>query len=64
VIEAAAISASPNTAARQNDITISPCTPTSIGVVLKKCRPDQDITRPQLKGAWGQGRKELFYPVW
>jgi peroxiredoxin len=30
--------------------------------VLKKCRPDWDITQPELKAAWQQGRKELFYP--
>jgi peroxiredoxin len=30
--------------------------------VLKKCRPDWDITTPELKAAWQQGRKELFYP--
>jgi peroxiredoxin len=31
-------------------------------VVTMKCRPDWDITRPELKEAWQQGRKELFYP--
>ena len=30
--------------------------------VLKKCRPDWDITTPEMKAAWQQGRKELFYP--
>jgi len=30
--------------------------------VTKKCRPDWDITTPELKAAWRQGRKELFYP--
>lgn len=30
--------------------------------VLKKCRPDWDITIPELKAAWKEGRKELFYP--
>ena len=30
--------------------------------VLKKSRPDWDITTPELKAAWEQGRKELFYP--
>jgi peroxiredoxin len=30
--------------------------------VSKKCRPDCDITTPDLKAAWLQGRKELFYP--
>lgn len=30
--------------------------------VLKKCRPDWDITTPEFKEAWQQGRKELFYP--
>jgi hypothetical protein len=28
----------------------------------KKCRPDWDITTPELEVAWEQGRKELFYP--
>ena len=31
-------------------------------VVLKKCRPDWDITTPEMKAAWQQGRKELFSP--
>ena len=30
--------------------------------VLKKCRPDWDVTTRELKAAWQQGRKELFYP--
>jgi hypothetical protein len=30
--------------------------------VLQKCRPDCDITTPELKLAWQEGRKELFYP--
>jgi peroxiredoxin len=30
--------------------------------VTKKCRPDWDITKPELKAAWEQGRRELFYP--
>jgi peroxiredoxin len=30
--------------------------------VIKKCRPDWDITTRELKAAWLQGRKELFYP--
>jgi hypothetical protein len=30
--------------------------------VTQKCRPDWDITRPELKAAWQQGRRELFYP--
>jgi hypothetical protein len=29
--------------------------------VTRKCRPDWDITKPELKAAWKQGRKELFY---
>jgi hypothetical protein len=33
-----------------------------LAAVLKKCRPDWDITKPELKAAWQQGRKELFYP--
>ena len=31
-------------------------------VVLKKCRPDWDLSTPELKAAWQEGRKELFYP--
>jgi len=30
--------------------------------VLKKCRPDWDITTQELRAAWEQGRKDLFYP--
>ena len=30
--------------------------------VSKKCRSDWDITTPEMKAAWQQGRKELFYP--
>ena len=30
--------------------------------ITKKCRPDWDITTPELKAAWQKGRKELFYP--
>ena len=30
--------------------------------VLQKCRPDWDITKPDLKESWEQGRKELFHP--
>jgi len=30
--------------------------------VLMKCRPDWDITRPEFKSAWSEGRKEQFYP--
>src|SRR5262245_34856101 len=30
--------------------------------VIMKCRPDWDITKPELKEAWAHGRKELFYP--
>jgi peroxiredoxin len=30
--------------------------------VTKKCRPDWDITAPETKAAWQQGRKEQFYP--
>ena len=30
--------------------------------VLKKCRPDWDITDPALKAAWQQGEKSHFYP--
>jgi peroxiredoxin len=31
-------------------------------VVTRKCRPDWDITTTEMKAAWQQGRKELFYP--
>jgi peroxiredoxin len=31
-------------------------------VVTRKCRPDWDITTPEMKAAWQQGRKDLFYP--
>jgi peroxiredoxin len=30
--------------------------------VSKKCRPDWNITTPEMKQAWQEGRKELFYP--
>ncbi len=30
--------------------------------VTRKCRPDWDITTPELRAAWQQGNKELFYP--
>jgi len=30
--------------------------------VLQKCRPDWDITRPEIKGAWARGEKNRFYP--
>ncbi|HUR94258.1 MAG TPA: redoxin domain-containing protein [Gemmatimonadales bacterium] len=30
--------------------------------VTKKCRPDWDIARPEMKLAWEEGRKEVFYP--
>jgi hypothetical protein len=30
--------------------------------VLQKCRLDWDITTPELKKAWQEGRKEAFYP--
>ena len=30
--------------------------------VIKKCRSDWDITTEEMKVAWQQGRKELFYP--
>jgi hypothetical protein len=30
--------------------------------VLKKCRPDWDITSPELKEAWKRGEKDRFYP--
>jgi peroxiredoxin len=30
--------------------------------VSQKCRPDWDITAPELKAAWGRGEKDGFYP--
>jgi peroxiredoxin len=30
--------------------------------VARKCRPDWDITRLEMKRAWQEGRKELFHP--
>jgi peroxiredoxin len=30
--------------------------------VLKKCRPDWDITSPEMKAAWNRGEKDRFYP--
>ncbi|MDW6024268.1 redoxin domain-containing protein [Mesorhizobium sp. BAC0120] len=30
--------------------------------VTMKCRPDWDITTPELRAAWQAGRKALFYP--
>jgi peroxiredoxin len=30
--------------------------------VLKKCRPDWDITAPELKASWQRGDKTRFYP--
>jgi peroxiredoxin len=30
--------------------------------VLKKCRPDWDLSSPELKAAWGRGEKNRFYP--
>lgn len=30
--------------------------------VLIKCRPDWDITMPEVRAAWEQGRRDLFYP--
>jgi hypothetical protein len=30
--------------------------------VLRKCRPDWDITSPELKAAWQRGERDRFYP--
>src|SRR5499425_3512195 len=30
--------------------------------VSKKCRPDWDITRPELRAAWERGERDRFYP--
>jgi peroxiredoxin len=29
---------------------------------LQKCRPDWDITTPEMKAAWARGEKQWFYP--
>jgi peroxiredoxin len=35
---------------------------TDLRAVLKKCRPDWDLTGTELKAAWVRGEKERFYP--
>jgi hypothetical protein len=30
--------------------------------VTQKCRPDWDITTPEMRAAWKEGRNEFFYP--
>jgi peroxiredoxin len=30
--------------------------------ITKKCRPDWDITTPDMKAAWARGEKDRFYP--
>lgn len=30
--------------------------------VVQKCRPDWDITRPELREAWNRGEKDRFFP--
>ena len=30
--------------------------------VTMKCRPDRDITKPELREAWKRGEKTLFFP--
>jgi hypothetical protein len=30
--------------------------------VLRKCRPDWDITTPELRAAWEGGERDRFYP--
>jgi peroxiredoxin len=45
----------------QKDLDIAEYTE-DLRAVTKKCRPDWDITTPELKAAWAQGRKDLFYP--
>jgi len=35
---------------------------TDLRAVLKKCRPDWDLTGTELKAAWVNGEKERFYP--
>jgi hypothetical protein len=34
----------------------------NLRAVIRKCRPDWDITTPELKTAWQEARKDLFYP--
>jgi peroxiredoxin len=33
-----------------------------LSTVLMKCRPDWDITRPELRAEWERGEKKRFYP--
>jgi peroxiredoxin len=33
-----------------------------VRAVLQRCRPDWDISRPELKAAWERGEKEKFFP--
>jgi peroxiredoxin len=35
---------------------------TDLRAVLIKCRPDWDITRPEMRAAWEAGDKKRFYP--
>ena len=30
--------------------------------VLQKCRPDWDITHPELRAAWARGERQRFFP--
>jgi hypothetical protein len=38
------------------------CSQRDLHAVVEKCPPDWDITTPELRTAWQQGRKDLFYP--
>jgi len=37
-------------------------TPAGLRAVLRKCRPDWDITTPAFKAAWERGEHGAFYP--
>jgi hypothetical protein len=30
--------------------------------VLRRCRPDWDLSEPELRAAWARGEKNRFYP--
>jgi hypothetical protein len=30
--------------------------------VLQRCRPDWDVSRPELQAAWERGEREKFFP--
>jgi hypothetical protein len=40
----------------------APCQHGQSRKLRKKCRPDWDITKPELKAAWERGEHDRFYP--